>query len=551
MLSKRVLLCALYSRMSMAGETHGISVLGGVLLKHPNVGNNNLQIFDMYAYDEKDRERELINLVRDFSPHVLGISCPYGGYEFIKELYPQLAPFLSESELVLFGGALPSFVPEKIISEIEPNAICILGEGEEALEMLIDSLVRHSDYSQIPNLCYYDKQKREIIYTPRKQVDLSKVPLPYREHIPSLVKRNAQIFAEYSRGCSWGACSFCSRHMYKDSQQPTCFRVFPIDRLKKDLTTLSSYGVTSLTFADEDFCGRGLSQLASVTEMFEELCLPLQFDVTMNVRSVYSEKWTEDEKKLSKELFYRLKKQGLNKVFLGVETGSPTQIKRFRKAQTVDESIKAINLLRSENIEVDMGFVMFDPLCTIDEIQESINFILDNDLIGCVSTLGSQLELWIHKDSFYKKMLDRYYAETGVKLYSSDYRDEDLVHESTYADERVKSLSLFVKRANSSIRIIFSTIKLLMRNGKKDSLGPYVKYVKKSITEIKTIYLDYLQKCVLSDFEEDTLNFYLDAFRNSTNEYFVGHKNAFKMIAKETNNAQLDMALHAYFGDLY
>ena len=91
---------------------------------------------------------------------------------------------------------------------------------------------------------------------------------------------------------------------------------------------------------------------------------------------------------------------------MGIESGSQSQLKRYNKSHTIKESIEAINILRSLSITIEIGFIMFDPLCTLNEIEENINYIITNNLTAHISAITNELKIY-HKAS-YKELLDKF-----------------------------------------------------------------------------------------------------------------------------------------------
>jgi hypothetical protein len=66
---------------------------------------------------------------------------------------------------------------------------------------------------------------------------------------------------------------------------------------------------------------------------------------------------------------------GLMAVYLGVESGSETGLRTLNKKVNVDQNLKAINLLKSNNVAMAIGFMLFDPSSTTDTIHENLNFL--------------------------------------------------------------------------------------------------------------------------------------------------------------------------------
>lgn len=546
----KIALVAIYSETyAMTGESHGISVLAGALRSSLGIASNNLIVLDMYAYEQSSsRYTDVMNELRNFAPDIVGFSCPYGSYTQFKKAYEDAAVrTFSPCPLVIFGGALPTYIPSSYLREIDSNAIVIQGEGEEALCDLVRYKTGEINLAQISNICYIDANSDTIIYNQRKQVDLSRAVLPYREHLPKLLERNAQIFVENSRGCAWGRCTFCSRKMYADDLCYLNYRRFPLTRLREDLLFLSFNGVHSVTFADEDFCGSGLDEMQEISDLLESLNLQISFDVSMNVNTIYCEQWSKTEKDRSRHLLHSLKNHGLRKVFLGVESGSATQIKRYNKRHSPNEAVGAINILRSTGIEIEIGFIMFDPLCTRSEVIENIVYLRDNNLADITSSLGSSLSLRLHMDSPYLKLLDDYELKNGISLYDRVYSNNDLNFSARYANKDVFLLQKFVQKANKTIRPLYYPLKSLSRYGEMGSLGKNSAFIKEIVVQLRRTYLSHIESCALNDnfCEEDILPS-LHKVNSDIIEFYLNNEERLKRIATEANNNVLADTLTSF-----
>jgi len=76
---------------------------------------------------------------------------------------------------------------------------------------------------------------------------------------------------------------------------------------------------------------------------------------------------------------------GLRHVFLGVESASPSCLKRIKKNTTVQQTRTALALLRSYGIEPHIGFIMFDPDSELHDIRANFDFLISHNLLSGLS----------------------------------------------------------------------------------------------------------------------------------------------------------------------
>jgi hypothetical protein len=66
---------------------------------------------------------------------------------------------------------------------------------------------------------------------------------------------------------------------------------------------------------------------------------------------------------------------GLMAVYLGVESGNDQGLLTLNKHVSVKQNFAAIDLLKSRNVAMAIGFMLFDPSSTVDSIRENIEFL--------------------------------------------------------------------------------------------------------------------------------------------------------------------------------
>lgn len=524
----RVIIIGLHSDIfPEIGESHGISVLGGCLESTLDINVESLQIVDMVVLNN-DKITSIIEIVRDVQPTIIIISVLYGRYGILKNMYPKIKKILPPDHLVIFGGPIPTYNPKIILQEIDSSSIVIQGEGDEAIIKIIQRWMNNNSFGDVANICYLEK--KQIKCTKRYLVDISRTPPPYRKHMGSLISKGAQIYVENSRGCSWAACTFCMRGLTDIEGNCREYRTFPFQRLAKDLLTLRDNNVQVVTFADEDFLGGSIHECENFVYNLEKFVqienMHICFDVSMNVCSIFSSRWTDAEEKRRKTLIDKLKRVGLRKVFVGVESGSSTQLVRYCKEHTTYESNTAVQILRDLGIIIEIGFIMFDPLCNLHEIEENIYYLQKNNLTSNVSSVASELRL--QPNSRYLALLEKEEQKIGAKLFERILNPNTFTYPTNYADSNVKIIVFTVRKWNSYLRPLYYPLKNLSRYGKGGILGDMCTPVRNLLIEFRFNYLSRLLEAVTSvkttGFVDEKINetFYCDlqVFCRKINEVF-------------------------------
>ena len=74
-------------------------------------------------------------------------------------------------------------------------------------------------------------------------------------------------------------------------------------------------------------------------------------------------------------MFRRLAEYGLSGVYLGIESGVQRILDLFKKNTTVEKNLKAIETIAQLGLVCDIGFIMFCPTITLDEVEANLFFL--------------------------------------------------------------------------------------------------------------------------------------------------------------------------------
>jgi len=78
---------------------------------------------------------------------------------------------------------------------------------------------------------------------------------------------------------------------------------------------------------------------------------------------------------LQRTTIRNLKRAGLRKVYIGIESGVNRSLGMFNKRMNREKNANALKLLEEEEIFVEIGFIGFDPFTTIEEFSENVEFL--------------------------------------------------------------------------------------------------------------------------------------------------------------------------------
>lgn len=351
---------------------------------------------------------------------VVGLSTPLGSLRALQALAAQLFALPSRPLLVV-GGLLATFAPDHVLSLV-PDAILVLGEGEDTLTGVVSALRAHGRHGLrgplegVPNLVYRDADR--VVRTRRTLVNLAAAHAPRRDHVAELVRRQGIVRAETSRGCAWGRCTFCAiQHKYADQIE---WRTVRTERVIRELEALGAGGARHPFFTDEDFIGghpeRAVALARAIAEDRREGRIPADMTlyVDMRVDTILA---APQGAPSGADVLSELRAAGLREVFVGIESGAGDQVRRYKKPATAQRNLRALELLRREGVAVDIGFILFDPEMSLPEVRANLDFL-------------REAQLWGHDARMTKALR----VEAGTPLVA-DYRSKGLIAGELDVDE--------------------------------------------------------------------------------------------------------------------
>ncbi len=274
---------------------------------------------------------------------------------------------------ITIGGHVPTFQYRELLDALPGLSSIVRGEGEQTLFELVSACAAGTAWGDIHGLIYVDG---ELVSTPPRALlrDLDQLPFP-RRVLGDVHDKVASGIAEVasSRGC-YGNCNFCSVYSFYDIAPGKRFRWRSAENVVDELAWLAEeHGARTIIFVDDNFMGAGRvgrQRAARIAELILERGLNLFLNISCRANDI------------EQEVFALLKKAGLVRVFIGVESGVDSALRRYCKHVQVEQNLKALRILDDLDIRWDMGFMIYDPDTTFEELKENVNFLRKNRLYG-------------------------------------------------------------------------------------------------------------------------------------------------------------------------
>ncbi len=326
---------------------------------------HSVEIVEAYLEDlSYDTVKQRIGAIK---PDLLGVHMIYH-WQTDRALFDLLAGVKQEgsTSYITAYGFYPTFYFEEILRACSAIDSVILGEPESVFAELADALDGHSRSSDIRGLARRNGCGN-ITFSRSKQIeDLDSLPFPLRtEAMFSLPEVNIQG----SRGC-YGQCTFCCINpFYAGSSR---WRGRSPENIVAEIDMLiAQRGTSDFYFTDPNFFGPG-TQGQSRALLLASLLKSrnIRFGIEARVNDIHD------------ETIEALVDAGLRHTLIGLESGNDTSLQRFNKMTTVALNERAVSILRKHSIEPNIGFIMFEPYSSLQDIRSNLDFLRRNNLLN-------------------------------------------------------------------------------------------------------------------------------------------------------------------------
>lgn len=336
---------------------------------------------------------------------------------------------------IVLGGSVPTrwFADRNNLPNIfEFVDYVIVNEGEVPIVALVDYLEGRSSIQDVPQLFYLNDNK-EITYNnlPISNPEICALPTPvfnkadigrYLSPVPSLPLLGC-------RGCYWCKCTFCDHSfVYNNDYRPA-----NVDKVLFDINNyIDEYNVRYINFRDEAMRPSGLLGLSN--RLIEDGA-----DI----------KWSTDarlDRGLTYDILKTAHKAGLSILFFGLESINNRVIKLMNKGTHVDVSKRILTDAKMVGIGAHCFFICGFPTETIEEYQETVDFVIRNkDIIACQGcsefSLGKHSPIAKEPEKYKIRILDKDYPDSA----SLNYKFERIDVDNEYEEKRKAAYSNVTK----------------------------------------------------------------------------------------------------------
>ncbi len=308
---------------------------------------------------------ETLRRVEEYAPdHFCITAVTISSYNAAKltAMYKERHP----EKITILGGPHITAVPQETLRRFRQFDIGVIGEGEDTIVDLLDTLDNDKRLEDVKGLILrgddgsiYKTQGRPFIK------NLDKLPLPAWHLLPDLDEYyRPPIFSVQalpstsiitSRGCS-GKCTFCDRTVFGN----TC-RAFSADYVNEMLLTLMrDYGIKDLLFDDDNF--------TLFKPRLRKLC-------DIMIKNRYNLTWSCNARVdlVDYETLKMMRSAGCWQIAYGIESGSQKILDHLNKNISLETIRNTLKNTKKAGIQTKGFFMLGHPTETIETMRETID----------------------------------------------------------------------------------------------------------------------------------------------------------------------------------
>lgn len=309
-------------------------------------------------------EKDWLQAVEDFGPDLVAMSCSTGSHtellffaDQLKERYPDV--------LIMLGGSHPTYYPRLI--EHPSVDIVALGEGEYAMQELLEKLEGGEDFSRVKNLHVKSKDGK-ITRNPLRPLEqhLDVFPFPDRSLYDKYdnLRQTTTYWTITGRGCPYD-CSYCYnsalKAMYKkeDARGKYARRRSASNVIEELKAVKAQWGIKDVEFQDDIFTLYPEQFLYPFLGRYKkEIGLPFWCQIRPDL--------------VTENIIAKLKEAGCTGLMIALETANSEISKVLARNITKQQIIDAAGIIHGQGIRLKTCSMLGSPGETLETAFETL-----------------------------------------------------------------------------------------------------------------------------------------------------------------------------------
>ena len=329
-----------------------------------------------FSTEFKDYQNEQVQ--RKADPKVLAqfmeSSAPVVGISVVCNALPSVikaVDILKEKKevTVIIGGPAASIATEKILACSKIDA-AVIGEGEIPIVALMEALDRQDSLESVNGICYRENGQIKTTLPQERIYDLDSLPFPAYHHIDFAdYRKEANIIT--ARGCPF-QCTFCVKSIW---QSRKTFR--SIENIVEELLLIEG-DIDRINFSDDTFILER-ERVAAFCEKIKKEGIDKGWACTGRVGI------------MPDSLLETMRDAGCDTLFLGIESGALSILKRIKKEFTPEQARK--DIIRAKNYfeRVYTSYIWGYPFESLEDFYDTLLFQMEDAQMSGVQSVMTLL----------------------------------------------------------------------------------------------------------------------------------------------------------------
>jgi anaerobic magnesium-protoporphyrin IX monomethyl ester cyclase len=302
-----------------------------------------------------------------FKPDLVGVTSTTPLFHEAIQV-AEIARGCSRDVVTILGGPHASALPAESLRQSSFDAV-VVGEGEKAVK----TIARNNSIAGIRGV--YSRQDLDggqLTGAAERadEIPIDQLPMPAlhlfnaRDYTcPKVISRNNPVGPiEMSRGCIFN-CSFCNKNIHGKN-----FRIKTPERIIEELRVMKRLGYNEFHVLDDQFT-TDIAKAKSICEAILKSGIRMPWNLRTGVRV----------DRIDREFLSLAKRAGCYQVGVGFESGNQGCLDRVAKGIRIEQSVRAVEMIKREGIELVGFFMLGLPGETLETMEETIQFAIKLD----------------------------------------------------------------------------------------------------------------------------------------------------------------------------
>lgn len=372
---------------------------------------------------------------------------------------------------VVFGGPQSDITSVETLTHIPYVDFVCCGEGETTIYPFFSSLLSGQPDLRVNGLVY--RQDGKVKSNPRPKLidDLDSLPqidYSFLNYIKKEGKGDRTYFPiDVGRGCPFG-CTYCSTKTFWGRK----YRLKSPRRIFHEMQEVyKQLGLTHFAFVHDMFT-LNRNKVVETCNLLRELDFEMDWKCCARLDCI------------DKELIDIMVNAGMERIFIGIETGSPRMQKLINKNLKLDNAIEMIDYIKSRGVSVTASFMYGFPEESEEDLSQTMSLI--RDLLKL-----KKVDVQTHLCTFLAgtELADRYMSEmTRTKQYSDVTGDYAIEECEAWIDE-YPDLFMHMMEYKTELRTKLKYFKMFIATW--SLLQPVYQYISEKYPEDRLLDMYY------------------------------------------------------------